>query len=358
MSGAANPLAALHLLDQAARFSRWGRPRAAIEAYHQACAAPLDAAARYSALIGLARSLDSIGESERAIDTCQEAIRTSPDQSPAYGILALLLMREGQLDQAATAASDACLRDNRSPAMPCLAASIALRRGRVDEAIEAASAALDRDPRNQRAHALRAIAEAWRDGDSDERDISRLVRVSEPPLPAGFPSMDMFNRTLAEAVRTHEILEPNESGGPLVKGARLHNIFALAPALADALRAMFLSEARLYAVRFPSEIAPQLAVRGWANIMEAGAYEEPHIHEGGWLSGVYYPQLPGPGGEGGEIVFGPHDLGPMVPSPVPYRVSPAVGQMIMFPSWLYHSTRPFAGAGFRISVAADILQSA
>ncbi len=358
MSTAPSSAAALHLLDQAARFSRWGRPKAAIEAYRQACAVPLDTNARYGALIGLARSLDAIGESEQAIATCHDAIRHAPELSPAYGVLALLLMRKDRLDEAALAAADACQRDDHSAAMHCLAASIALQRGRVDEAIDAVSITLKREPLNQRAQAIYVIARAWRDGSSDELDMTQLVSMNTPPLPAGFSSMDTFNQTLANAIREHGMHEPRDRNGPLVNGVRLHDLFALPPALADALRTMFLSEARLYASRFLHSGTPsRLAMRGWANVMEAGAYEEPHIHEDGWLSGVYYPQLPEQGSTGGEIVFGPHDLGARVPSPAPYQVSPAVGQMILFPSWLYHSTRPFAGTGFRISVAADILRS-
>ncbi len=348
--------AALHLIDQAARFSRWGRNKAASDAYRQACSAPLDVATRYTALVGLARSLDAQGENEQAINTCDEAIRTAPDLAPAYGILALLLIRENRLDQAAAAATEARLRDPDGPAMPSLVASIALRRGRISDAIGAASTALARDPENQRARALLTIAKVWRDGQTASPDIQQLIRVSSPQTPQDFPSMAAFNSALNEAIRAQDMLE-RDGGGTLVEGARLHDIFALTPPLAEALRTMFLAEARLYSAALPAAVAPsRLTMRGWANVMEAGAYEKPHIHEGGWLSGCYYPQVPAPGGTGGEIVFGPHDLGPAVPSPANYRISPVAGQIILFPSWLYHSTRPFAGDGVRISVAADIVR--
>lgn len=344
-----------HLLDQAARFRRWGRPKAAVQAYRLAIASALDTAGRYSALMGLARSLDAAGEKNEALIACQDAIAVCPDEAPAYGLLALLFMHEGELTQAAHAASDAWQRDEVSAAMPCLVASIALQRGRIDQAVVAISAALAREPTSQRARALRGIALGLRDGEAAWPDLERLVTTSNPTAPDGFSSLASFNDALFEAINAHDMLESEHANGPLVNGARLHDMFTLPDALAEALRDMFLSEVRLHAA--DNVIAPRLEVRAWANVMEAGAYEKPHIHEGGWLSAVYYPRVPAQSGGGGEIVFGAHDLGPDVPSQSPFRLLPSPGQMIVFPSWLYHSTAPFAGEGIRVSIAADIVRA-
>jgi uncharacterized protein (TIGR02466 family) len=95
----------------------------------------------------------------------------------------------------------------------------------------------------------------------------------------------------------------------------------------------------------------------WANIMPAGAFERPHIHAAGWLSGVYYADMPDldPMKEDGAIVFGGHPFDAAVARDVPKRtVHPRAGQMVLFPSYLTHRTRPFTGAGRRVSVAFDI----
>jgi predicted 2-oxoglutarate/Fe(II)-dependent dioxygenase YbiX len=57
----------------------------------------------------------------------------------------------------------------------------------------------------------------------------------------------------------------------------------------------------------------------------------------------------------GAIVFGGHPFDAAVATTGPRRVvHPRAGQMMLFPSYLTHRTRPFTGEGRRVSVAFDI----
>lgn len=362
MIEAAASFAAHHMLDRAHRFARWGQAREAAQAYRAACAGSLDTAARCSALLGLAGSLGALGDQEGAIDACRDAMRCAPDLSEPYAAFALASMHRGDLDAAAAAAREALARDDGAPELLCLAATIALKRGRAATAITATASILHREPGHVRALALHALAEWGSDEAVTRFELADLVRVSQPLTPTGFGSVAEFNSRLAQAIREDAALDPADAGSPLIGGHRLHDIFSVEPALARAVRGIFVEAAKDYARQRCAETLYRsrdalraVAVRGWGNVMAAGAYETPHIHPDGWLSCVYYPALPEPGGEGGEIIFGPHDLGPGVAAPLPYRVKPMVGDMIVFPSYLYHSTAPHSSPGTRISVAADVV---
>lgn len=88
----------------------------------------------------------------------------------------------------------------------------------------------------------------------------------------------------------------------------------------------------------------------------AGRHTE-HIHPNGLISSAAYFALP-PSVDGGDARAGWLELGRPPPDlrldlPPLAVIEPRVGHCALFPSTLYHGTRPFA-AGKRISVAIDI----
>ena len=98
----------------------------------------------------------------------------------------------------------------------------------------------------------------------------------------------------------------------------------------------------------------------WAVEMNAGGHQMPHIHPSGFLSGVYYPQLPqqvtDPGDTNGFIEFfqAPEQF-KLHHQPRLQLFPPEEGVMYLFPSAYFHRTIPFTGEGTRISVAFDLV---
>ena len=96
----------------------------------------------------------------------------------------------------------------------------------------------------------------------------------------------------------------------------------------------------------------------WAIILQQAGHQVPHIHPGAWLSGVYYPKLPlviGDNSQAGWIEFGrPPENYTGDTEPNVIMIRPEEGLMLLFPSYMYHRTIPFAGDGTRISVAFDV----
>jgi uncharacterized protein (TIGR02466 family) len=109
-------------------------------------------------------------------------------------------------------------------------------------------------------------------------------------------------------------------------------------------------------------------LQGWINVNRTGDENLLHCHPGCFLSGTYYVKIP-PDMKGGEIVFrdprGPAvamyetpgiEL-PWVGSGTGIPFTPAVSQLLIFPSWLEHRVARFEGTGDRISIAFNATAS-
>ena len=108
---------------------------------------------------------------------------------------------------------------------------------------------------------------------------------------------------------------------------------------------------------------PDWAVEAWANVSERGGANHQHIHPGCFWSAVYYVRTDP--GEGGELIL--HDPRmPVLNMHAPHlrfrdagpeqvvQTIPSAGMLVLFPSWLSHSVRPWLGDGMRISIAINL----
>jgi Putative 2OG-Fe(II) oxygenase len=95
----------------------------------------------------------------------------------------------------------------------------------------------------------------------------------------------------------------------------------------------------------------------WSVRLRPNGFHADHIHHRGWLSSACYIALPGAveRGQEGWLKFGEPGI-PTMPALGPERfVKPEAGQLILFPSYMWHGTAPFSGDEPRLSVAFDLL---
>ncbi len=95
----------------------------------------------------------------------------------------------------------------------------------------------------------------------------------------------------------------------------------------------------------------------WYLRMNQGGYLTSHIHEEGWISGCVYLQLPDKGTDhAGSFEYSVDgDDYPRLHEDFPSQiVDQAVGDLVLFPSSLFHRTLPFHSDQERVCIAFDI----
>ncbi len=346
-----------------------GNPERAAALYRIALESLPAGHARYPALLGLASAECDAGLFNSAERACRQAIIDVPELHIGHALLASVLLDLGRADEAAEAIYAALHRAPSDVSLLNLAAGVALRRSRPDEArkLTEASLAIARDDQRALAHLAISLAQLGIDhAVARLLDFDRLLKVTTIATPTGFGSADAFNRAVAESIVTRADLSFRHTARTMIGGARLEDTFALDEMVSTPLRQLFLNAALDYAAQLSVDAnhpvvqgkPATFTIASWANIMDSAAFELPHMHEGAWLSGVYYPEVTfdrSGAEDGGAIEFGGHDFGDALPVMGPTRrVMPEAGTLVLFPSYLYHRTIPFEGRGRRISIAFDI----
>ena len=91
--------------------------------------------------------------------------------------------------------------------------------------------------------------------------------------------------------------------------------------------------------------------------MVKNGYQEAHIHEGGWISGVVYLKTisENSNDQGAlEVSIHGYDL-PVIENKYPKKIfRPNKGDIILFPSSLFHKTIPFTEDKERCVIAFDL----
>ena len=109
----------------------------------------------------------------------------------------------------------------------------------------------------------------------------------------------------------------------------------------------------------PGARSPNRFAGSWSVRLGGGGHHSNHVHPQGWISSALYLALPSrqatDSPESGFLVLGepPAELGiDLAPHTV---IEPKVSRVALFPSWMWHGTRPFA-EGERLTVAFDVAQ--
>ena len=94
----------------------------------------------------------------------------------------------------------------------------------------------------------------------------------------------------------------------------------------------------------------------WAIRGRMGTFHQSHVHSKGWYSGTCYIEVPSSindQSDAGHLVFGEPAFAVKDPVGPLAMVQPKAGQLVLFPSYFWHSTRPYSGRGLRQVIAFD-----
>lgn len=337
-----------------------GRLAAAATSFEQALAlAPVYP----DALNNLGEVLRDLGRIDDAVASFERALAQAPGTAEASYNLAVLRCDSGRLDQAIGHFEASRLRDWQERVLLCLYKT---------EQFEAFRAGLDRLLATPAAHASPLLAtlsahHAVNFAVSDGCDFCRQ------PLDFVFHGrIDALGSDRSE-LRQQLLIDIGSAEIAARKQGRLHhgiqssgNLFKRPEASFRALSGLIAEQVERYRQRHAG--AEGVFVRdfpaatefssSWYVKMQTGGHLTSHIHETGWLSGVVYLAIPPrvADSDDGCIEFSTDgDNYPRRRADFPRRVvAPAVGDIVLFPSSLFHRTVPFSAAEERICIAFDV----
>lgn len=167
---------------------------------------------------------------------------------------------------------------------------------------------------------------------------------------------------IQEAAKVSQVWEPQH--GVTKCGFQTSPIIFKAGKKCQVLEKILRKEIASYFSRFESEECDyinswpdQYDLRGWFVRLVKNGYQQPHNHPSGWLSGVIYLKTIDPidSDEGSiKLSLRGHDL-PVLDESYPRKIHrPKRGDIVLFPSSLFHSTIPFSQDTDRSVIAFDL----
>lgn len=293
--------------------------------------------ARAQALAALGKALTRQDKRDEAREVLMAALEANPAEVNAYKRLATLDLDAGATGET-LATADRLIDRGVGHARLLVARALALASlGRIDEAREAIG--LDRFLHRE----MLSPPEGWPDIAALNADV-RAELERHPDL--------RFDRYGTASTRTWRIDEPAFAASRAI------------PALQALIRQAVLDQvARLdSADSIWTRRRPAGGIlHNWCVLTDADGFEEWHVHQSGWMSGVYYVDVPravaaGSGREG-CIAFGLPDNLVGADNAKAYGetiVRPEPGLLMLFPSHAYHRTFAHGSDGRRICLAFDI----
>ncbi|WP_165357601.1 tetratricopeptide repeat protein [Sphingosinicella sp. CPCC 101087] len=243
--------------------------------------------------------------------------------------------------------------------------------GRYDHALEAVAPALEARPFDQQAIAYQGLAWRLLGDPRAERlnDYDRFVsaRILQPP--EGWGSVERFNARLEKVLeslhttRQHP-LEQTLRGGTQTMG----ELFDRDVPEISAVRRMIEAAVEEYIAALPNDPSHLFLKRrtdgfrfsgSWSVRLRREGFHLNHVHSKGWISSCYYVGLPGctadEARKEGWIKFGETGFSLGERETIARTLKPEVGKLILFPSYLYHGTIPFAADSPRTTIAFDVV---
>ncbi len=97
----------------------------------------------------------------------------------------------------------------------------------------------------------------------------------------------------------------------------------------------------------------------WSVRLRNAGFHHNHVHPRGWISSAFYVDLPDcmndARDEGGTLTFGEPGILTTPALRAEHSMRPQVGMLVLFPSYFWHGTLPFASAQTRLTVAFDVV---
>ena len=348
-----------------------GAPGDPLARFWQAARSNPRDATLWHTLAGLLKKLDRAEESDAALD---EAKRSGCPLTPDLVVLeALRLARDGDVPKA-TRLFDGLVAEHPNRAGYRLAfVEHLIATGDPARAEQVCATIISADPNEQLAWAY--LGTAWQLlGDARSSwllDYERMVMPVTLEPPAGYTSVEAFMRDVTAVLeRLHHTrarpIDQTVRGGTQTSGY----LFRLKQPVLQLLEQQI--RAAIPAVLAAAPEDPRNPFWGrrttgdgfrfagcWSVRLTSQGFHTNHIHRSGWMSSALYVDLPeeiqDAADHAGHIQFGVPPVETGLDLPAQRTVEPHIGELLLFPSYMWHGTVPFTATRPRLTVAFDLV---
>jgi tetratricopeptide (TPR) repeat protein len=319
-------------------------------------------------------SRETQADNNRALDAASRSFALSDNDKQRAAALAAIgkcEKRLGQVEQAKSTLRRALAYDPHNKDACKRLAAIMLDKGEADGLLDWTDGLQAQGVNHARLFGARVLGFA-RKGDIESSRVAEgfqsLHRTQQLDPPSGWTSIEEFNAALAVELVNHPAMRCDRYGSASESTWRIENPSRPDTPLFKALIAQIIKSLSTHISALAGHDHPwTLAVpekaflRNWCVITESTGFETWHVHQFGWLSGVYYVQIPDVIAHGvnkdGCLAFGiPEELvGEDISAQFgQHIVRPRPGMMLTFPSHTYHRTFAHGAGEKRICVAFDL----
>jgi uncharacterized protein (TIGR02466 family) len=301
----------------------------------------------------------------------RQGLRHTPESSELKTILAYTLECRQRWEEALQMHADALASPDSIPEHRVSYARALLACRRPEQALQQVREAAAAMPFNQRALAYLGLC--WRlMGDARDailNDYESFIRVYDVPVPAGFVDANEFNTRLSAVLDTLHTGKRHPPEQTLRGGTQTHgDLLRRCEPEIETLVAGLTQCIQDYIGQLPHHPEHPLLMRrsayfdyaaSWSVRLRRSGYHTMHVHPLGWISAVYYvkvpPEVSSTDTYGGGIKFGEPDIDLGTHGRARRLIQPVPGQLVLFPSYMWHGTVPCESDAPRMTVSFDIV---
>lgn len=227
-----------------------------------------------------------------------------------------------------------------------------------------------KEPDAQHWIAHETVADRLQQSPSRLLEVERFIRAYDIETPPGYDSLDAFNTDFVTLLKEWHPLAARPLNQSLRGGTQTtRDLLDSDHPVITAYRAALDGPIRAYLDAIGTDKDHPTSARNrhdyqfagmWSVKLNGRGYHESHVHPAGWISSAYYVAVPDgidtSPDKAGWIDFGvpPYQTGNDALPPLK-TIAPRPGRLVLFPSFMWHGTRPIADDGERITAPFDLL---